>query len=1072
MDSIRIDKEKSYINLLSELFFGSNEIPNQEDYFENTVIEIDENILYEIGYIDWKTQLGTSQYFDVILHDFQEELKDWANINNNLDKASSKEKMENFIDQNLNTGDLIQYKEGILSTEDIKEKISWIRPRISKFFHKWNTDFKNFLIFESELLNINLHLILLNYDNQTFNLTCILSVWLKDSVKTYGFNMENIQLNFELQTRSIELSQRLKGLGYNEVFLYPEFNVEKISNEKYYDDTIPSLNNFALDIPDLFITYAMSIMNSNPLKLFEEISQHYFIIEDFIKSQKYKTINNPTDWYNKLEEDLKVFLQNGKELFSKTSQILGYTPLVDGIEKQKKIESHRKKSKISVEKIILIFKEIRERDELNKTIENGFRSINKVYVNHVSKDLLSKQTFYTIFNENWGFLSEFLERSGKKGKGGADLYRYVKMEESSMKTTITEKEEVSGISDDNILVKKQNIQIQQALLYYNTKNYEKTIYILGEIVKNPTTSLKKDLDKYLGCWFYLGKAYFKLNKFGKALTSFKEILAVDEKKLDVIHLVLECYRYLRDYDRGLHLIEKKIEDLRYLCQLYINDNNKDYIISRDEYYRDYADLKIFSWELQDSPFLIKNLVVFNKKIHQLRLINIRLEEKGDWQDYHNKSENLSMNIYCLRKIIKFYQYFVIYKVEITRRLMLRDFLREDVTKFSEHFQDLINFLKVQKTSGYFNINLLNEYFSFFVSLTTNLNKKLKIEIIENIKKIFPEFIENKIGGTPFSNINSFNPVFRYLFEFLINYGVPYKKWFNEIDYYIFEVELLAGFLFVQIKSRYHHFIYNEYKKLKNELPQIQKRVNQTPINITTFWGYQIYTGSDEGSFRDLIQELKDISQNNNLKEFLDWSNLMEKKIEEGIENIKIIKNQGRNLALCKYLEEKRENYVPFKENFELDFSNKPDKIPYNKFIQNILEEIKKTIHYKIKNKTYIKLNLPNSSFTSEIEKLLKEEYSFPNKIETNKKNSSIFLTLIPTEFIYNKRSFLTEFLYAIKRGVDELIIEYKEEDRKDFEDYFLYNFDKDFDNAFFHFQKKIMPDSYSVHIIIKKKKDN
>ena len=1061
-----VNKSNNFVNLLQELFFRDQEIPNQNIKMNTGNIRVNRDIIFEIGNIDWKLLLITSHDFEKIQAEYSEEFESWIELYNAFQEAQRDGKILKFIENKLSGRNLIRYKEKKLSIEEITEIINWKKPKFSNYYEESNADYINLLIFENDLLHINLHLKLNTFENESFVIISLISIWLKNSLEIDSLNIKSITNNFQNYIFAYEVLKNLENQGFYQVDL--PYDWDYFDPEDPYNKVF--LNKWALDEPDLFLAVGKGLLNANPTTLFSDIFTDYDKIIKFIAGQISKNIISPKVWLNELNLELRQLFEKEEFILTKIREFTNFSEVEQENKPKPKIKRKKEKEKNMLEEIILLLKNIRDMDETG-----GFISINKLYEEYIDKNLMSKQTFYNFFNNNWEKLKLYVEKRNKKGKGGAELYRYKKQKY----IVHTEDIRTSEYSPKEIQIYlEEKMKIHKATLSYNSKNYKQTIELLEELLKEHSDYLKKDNERYLGILYYLGKSYFNLNNFDKALQYFNQILEIDDRKYEVYIKILESYRYLREYSTGLTFVKNHFHQINEIWEIYGSSPIRQKILPNPDQFigiNFFSDFNNIHQNLLNRDILTKYIILFNKKI-DLKKYNV-LPPKDMYDDinrselieeHYQKLEFLNKNLFALEKISKIYIYFLYYKLEMSRRLIFRYVINNEMNKFHNSIKDLLEFMNTLKPNYIINYNHFHDYLVFIANASKFHSEESYQITIKEIQSRFPDF-SPKLKGPSFSYSKYFEGIIRYLFQINLVFQSNYMEdWYKNISFYIFEHELKAGFYLIQIYTTNRIILIEDYKNLSESLKTLETLKIEGPYPLVTKWGYQIY-GYDQ--LKTKINKLTKIANKYNLEAYRKWSDEFSNNIEINYRKLKELRKRGRSIVINNAFKNFYNEYKPDQRSIKLDYTDNTETEFYalDQIIEEILGEINKEKYreyYKIK---IFEIKSSNKYIIKQLDYIFKKNYPPPNEIEVFSDNNTVILTQIPTENFHNSATFLRTFFTAIQKGAESIILEYDPSEYDKVKSFFEGDFQEDFENDFFNIYYSEYPNLNRIHIKIQKK---
>ncbi|GAF69754.1 unnamed protein product, partial [marine sediment metagenome] len=245
------------------------------------------------------------------------------------------------------------------------------KPKISLIYKGIEGRILNFQLFENPLLKVNLHLKLKSFNDESFSLTTVFSIWIAETKRFGEIDRNKLNLEYGNLTLVNEIVNFLKARGY---FQFPLFDVNEYNSQQYDSGQIEKT--WLLRRPRNFLSLVKETLNVNPIKLFREVWRDLQALEVTINSFENLLPNSPDEWYEKLNMELKLFLNKGKELFLKVSEILDAGNIYEEDLKGTKEVKKGKSKDFSLDDFYALFKTAAEEDEEITSKEKGFRSYN------------------------------------------------------------------------------------------------------------------------------------------------------------------------------------------------------------------------------------------------------------------------------------------------------------------------------------------------------------------------------------------------------------------------------------------------------------------------------------------------------------------------------------------------------------------------------------------------------------------------------------------------------------------------------------------------------------------------
>ncbi|KKN29624.1 hypothetical protein LCGC14_0842130, partial [marine sediment metagenome] len=740
-------------DLLFELYFEGSEIPNFDYGDTNKIItKINEVELSSIMNSAWIQYLGNSVDFDELKARFQDQYQSWKKQLNSFENVRNKNEMISFLKTYFQKSYLVGYELKEVTKNDIKTLIDHKKPNISKDFKGSVYNFDNFLIFTNNYLHITLHIKIDSFRSESFLLTAFFAFWIEEPKDPFSLDMNNINRKYSNLVVARDIMNKLEVNHYKklDIFDFDKYDIQNNQNTEF-------LNDWVKEYPHFFITYTKSILNANPETLIDEI------VEDLQKIKPNKqeiitAVQNPNDWFQNLNQEIRIFYQKGKELFLKTSRLLDIDT-EKGEEKRKKEESEKRKEKLSVEDFIFLFNKAMDVDiEQGKSSEeSGFRTFFQLFTEFLDKkerdkkyeyiEPISRGTFYTLVKQNKDELEAILEKNPEKGQGGGDAYRIIRID--------AEKHyEIEASLEDHISEATKQIreEIHEGLIYYKNLAYRETIDLYKEILKHKKDELTKSIEDYLGVLYYLGKSHLKLDEYKDAKDFFEKIYTADENRIDAGFKLLVCFYNLKEYEQAKKLVISLYEFLTSILKPYRSFYKKEIL-----YKNELRHLNITREELHPNllyrDLFCKYLIMLNRDIRFYDFFSLRPSYDGAWEDYEKQMEDykeskyfLNLNIHTYRKLIILRLNIQNYILEIYRKKIFNLFVinKKEKEAYLE-IQEVIEYLKEKVSSKDLEQSRINDFLQYLIHFSRICYGKEENGVNKYIYSLFPDISEKIIG---------------------------------------------------------------------------------------------------------------------------------------------------------------------------------------------------------------------------------------------------------------------------------------------------------------------------------------
>lgn len=147
-----------------------------------------------------------------------------------------------------------------------------------------------------------------------------------------------------------------------------------------------------------------------------------------------------------------------------------------------------------------------------------------------------------------------------------------------------------------------------ALLYFEEKDYQKTISYLEEGLKN-ITIFGKDIDEDMTC--YLAESHFQLGQYEEAIGIYQSLIKKNPSDKKYYFLMAETYQSMEDREKEISYYKKGWENtedpdfLTKICDTYVEiENYKEALV--------YAKKGIELKGDRSADFLFKMIVIYEK----------------------------------------------------------------------------------------------------------------------------------------------------------------------------------------------------------------------------------------------------------------------------------------------------------------------------------------------------------------------------------------------------------------------------------------------------------------------------
>ncbi len=1080
-------------DLLRELYFGDEDVPNEEFSEKNVILkQINEKELRKEITNYWIQYLGNSVDFQNLKELFIESYSFWKKQDNDFKNTVKKSELITFLEENFEKSLEVGFKIGEISREQIKEILNYRCPKISKNFKGWVGNYVNLLVFSNKYLHVTLHLKLDSFQDESFIITSIFSFWFEHPNEISNLDINYINNSYGNLVAMNDFLKKLESLGYRQVYL---FDKSRFDNDYYSNQEI--LNDWVNKIPLFFINKSKQILNANPLRLFDEIaSDLHNLSEIFIKIEKNMEIN-PTQWFDNLNQELKLFYNKGKELFLNISNIIEPISSTGEPEEHEIIEKEDK-DRQKIERIFFLFQKAMEEDINNPDIlpkDKGFRTFHQLFTHYLDKRIrdkkydylkpLSQGAFYALIKKYKHELESVLEKNHDKGQGGGDLYRIIKFErEEITKTKFKEKPVLDEKAKE---LKLLPVRIHEGFFYYNNQDYEEAVKIFQQIIDSSYSLLKNDEYYYPGLLYHIGKCYIKGGNFHEAIKIFKKIYDQDKNKVDVGFNLLISFFNVGDYQKAISLAKGLYSFLKERLSPYRSLDNEN-ILFREDYHFLGVKPETLHPNVLNREVFNKYLIMLNRDVQIQEFTELLPRSHKDWEEYQRKYEKaqdqsyyLSINIYTFSKLKFLLLSTLHYILEINRRMLINSLVfNEDEEKFNNQLSKIISFLKEEITEESIRYQRINDFLLFTNKLAELIIKDKLEEFNEKYLNLFPEFDGKAVGPTLFIPKEVKN-IGNYLFY--INIALPDNnfEWAREqIKKEVRRPELIAESMVLEVISFINYDLEKAYQKSETDFKSIEELDGEEINQLFPKWKHSIFLygwGREVNYIRDNLEGFIEFCENNDLTLYSEKLKNLKKQLDIKVKQIIDKKSEGRKGVIKKLLKNRYESFEIERYEITVDLREKPDHFKYEDFFHDkIFREIFNLRHQHIGEKkiTYL---LFDPIVVKEVYQDLLDKIEPPNEVHVNLENNEIiyneYYSAMPIHIRSDFSLFLDRFLYdffdMFELKTDKYYLKYIPEIKQDVRKYFQTKFIDEFKSPYFDFNIKDHPDVMYYSISIKKK---
>ncbi len=1087
MEGISHNKYDPIRQILFFLFSIDDIYKDKEKIMDNVQVLIDEEKLGDEIKRQWHYLLGNSEDYNVLAEKFiKKSYTTWRRKLETFQNIKNEEETKKFIKENFPLSMMIRYETGALSRNEILRFLEFKEPKIKDYFNGRYGKYLNFLIYQNNLLHINLHLKIKEYTTGTYGLLIICSFWIDEPEYFDTLDINIINENYSSSILCYKVITKLISLNFKRLSL---FNAQEYREEKYSSNIN---NEWVKFLPHFFITTGIEIINENPLFLFEDLVSKLNQVELVINKHSNTPIFNPNEWYKSLSLEVQTFIEKGKELFLKIEE-KELELEKEKIEEKVKVNEY-KENDLIIEDVALLFKDALQKDRKDENIikdNEGFRTINSFFKEYKNK--LKGRSIQTIYNyfKQWD-LNYYLESRESTRQGGGKEYRY---REGFMTQKISsDKQLIESTEQKDEIFQKEKIQIQQALNYYNNQKYENAKALLIKISKNPSKDLFNDDQLYYGVWYYISRCYQKLEDYTNATSYFKKIYSKKKDFINVNFHYIESSLEAGMYRETLQIINHTLNNLKDLLKIFDLTN----------YYMIYDDLEFIirsiTWKydsindglrpyieyLENNDFK-KSIIGINKTKPDLRILRKPFDEKDYTIIYHN-----------LMLTEKFYETLIriwFLKSECFRRCIIKKFLNQNFDNLDQIFREVIIFFKkiqqLNLRSKYPFIDILS-FVYYYIGLTKLFDL---IDIQKELEENFPEG-KGFHYSPEFRNLKKYKIIYYYLNAVNQSFNSPKNVFRYEIKSIrekkpiLVSSEIKAELYFIKI-SLLQKYVLDEL--LNEERSFLQSIKNSDTEDI-----HEIYRNWDDfhfpfHSFRNLIyynelfSEFEEICHKYNIEIYKFWVKRLQSSLFDKLKEVKELRIEGRTYALNCIFKILYSKYTQKIHEFEVFTKEKPEDLSIEYFIYDSIKTEINSIKQKKVGQIRAKLDVENKHLIKHILSYIKKhgffigdnldldfslwldfEFQFEENVDILEFYYKINLTYERVRFKEHLDIIPLALFHVIDMNADELYIQISDKFKKEFKTYFQEQFPKEYQNEFFKFTPMFILKKNMFKIKIKK----
>lgn len=1079
MNNQNIEKFELLPEFLKELFEIEVDLKKLGGASKIRILNVNPQELAQDLKYSWSDFYEKQYDFSSIQYEFVERFQPWTEKINAFKTTKNNQDLTNFLTKYFSTWMKLSFKSKDITKEEIADIINHEKPKFFLSTPRAMGSYKSFSIFEQSSFQLTAHLKLKEYKTDTYSLVIIFSFWFDNIYESWEANLKSINENYKILMITYNVITKLKSLNYEESTL-------RVKEPKLGNKFITSVYTNTENQPHPSNNLILETLSDNPISLFENFVSHLSIIDEEIDKYEDQNDFSPYSYFENLTLELKQFLLKGKEIFLKAEDLLEKSTLSNnktGITVRKGTEE----TKISFEQIIGFFKDALEKDksiEVKPHEERGFRTKNQIYNEYKDNIDGSKPTFYYYF-ENLK-LESFLELRNKLGKGGGKEFRYKEFTgDSEQKLKNTGNGEELSLT---IALSSERIDIQDALTYYNNNDFERSIYLFIQVLVSEKIGSDPELNTT--CLYYLGRSYFKINNYKKAVESLNKAYMKNQSKYNIKYALTESYLHNQDYSYALKLVNEIINEIGYVIK--ISGVNLDYIfvipIDTDLLDRIHP-------EITEKDLFSNYLILLNKPpipVHNFRAGSVR--RQGEIFDIVNK------NIISLQILYKKYIGSLFLKLELLRRVFFRQVLKKNEEQISKYVLELL--LYCREMNKNLEITLSIEDYLGYISYFKGILKIFDFPTIENqISDEYPD-LEYRRNFPKTRYLNNFREFYSYIdyvneivnkefdgsvrpfylgspskFSFMEGFSDPILK----AEFYFIEAFLNLNYIIDgKIKSE-------EDSNTKFDVSDINTREDIFKLheNYHSSWprsnnpkfylitAEKAYHYSKKHKFNYLLKRAKSILDNTQNK----------------VKIFESIRFKQRKKIINQKLEILSNFYEDLNDEIILNFQKEP-KEGFDHFVRSrIKREIEKTLREKTGNISF-NIHIFNPELNSDVMDTLNKETIYRDsvvvrsqacfliemKLEEIRQNQSINLKINHFIDLNREGSSYGETLdrinwliyNAINLNLDSFTLKLAPEDFERFKNYFENDFKNEYENGYFEFKILDQLENNEITIQIKK----
>lgn len=1030
----------------------------------------------------WVSLLENSHDFSSIQKEYIQKLQPWKEKFDAFKQVKNKSEFIKFLEKYFSTWMKLSFQNKDISRREIFDIIKHEKPLISLSIPKYIGSYKSLSILKNDFFGLTAHLKLKKYKTVTYSLIIIFSFWFENIKDTWKAEIDVINKDYQNSMIAYEIIKKLKSMKFKESSLI--FESQEKGNQFIISPYIKAYN-----LPRPSNNLIIEILSINPIFLFEEFVSYLYSIEDIIQFNLKNQDLSPHTYFKNLTLELQQFLLKGKELFLKAEDFLEL-PHEHKDKINKDIVKEPEDLKISFNQIIAFFKDALERDKTNETIspeDKGFRTQNQIFDDYKDEIDASKPTFYNYFDSLQ--LETYLEVRNKSGKGGGKEYKYKEFKSKSGQTI--KKDLEFKDEEDKEDLSSERIEIQGALSYYNNHYYEKAIQIFEHVLHSKKLSL--DLNLYFTCLYYLGRSYFKIGNYKKALESFDKIYMKNRDLYNNNYALAESYLQLQDNESALLIIDEIILEIKEIFQKTNINLNLDYLFVAPF---DKECFEILHPKLTEEDIYSEYSVITNKssiKISPFYYPQSRITQVN--YDIVNR------NIISLQILYKKYLSSVILKLEILRREFFNQVLKNNNDKIIHIVEEFISHIKYIEENSYL-YSLSTKDVEIYISYYKGLSKLFKIVDAEKrISFEFPQIEGN--GGYPknrycyqkfnqyYSSLSYYNEIFFTDFEnrdrifhlVTLSKGYPLRGG-------ILEPILKAEYYFLQAYVNLYYLIdtrIQEEEELNNKLDFEDIMSTQDVFKKHDDFHSRWFGSRHPKLFIEMAEEAHNYCKRHKFENFLNPTEIILNETQKKYEVIEKLRFERRKKGIDKKLQILSAKYNERDDTVRLSYQMKP-KEGFKHFVDiRIKREIEKILREKIGN---IRFNI--RLFNPELNKDVIEElrdipfiresvegrtrafFMVRMDFEENISDNSITIQLAHFRDLRKEGGPFGENLdkinwliyNAIGLNLNSFTINVDPKQRERFQNYFSNDFIKEYENISFEFKivENLQSDKFEIQI--------